>query len=212
VRGYGIGMINDFSPKYINFECVRKLCLQIDIKKNYYQLCEDAACDQWNNKKKGKYGNGIINSKVDPYKVERIGLLGEVAIGRLFHTPINTTYTEYGEKHDFKIKGITLDVKTASKPGSTISYIYAGKNSEQRLSIRSDVYVCCRLESEDREKQKASILLVGWEHKSFIKHYPTCPSRVPTQTHYNYELHFKRLRPISDLYILLGEFHATKKV
>ena len=200
-------MLNDFAPLHIKFGNTRKLCLQINIEGDDYELCEIISRNQWNNEKVGKYGKGLANREGDPCRVERIGLLGEMAVSILFDLGVDVEYKEYGKKNDFTLKGYTVDVKTSHKlkGGRQTSYIYAGKDEGEILSnpIKSDLYICCTLEWEKRKEGRASLLIIGWEYKKVIRESERLRTPLSSKTHYNYELPFKSLRNISDLYILM---------
>ena len=90
--------------------------MRIKISKQDYKKCKQASENYWSNGISGFFGRGIINSKNDPCKVPRTGLLGEMALCRYLNVPQpNLDYVQNGEKEDFNINGISVDIKTASK-------------------------------------------------------------------------------------------------
>lgn len=188
-------------PKYLKFDNIWKLCFIVDIEEEEYKRCQDFAKNQWNNKKKGKYGGGILNKEGRSNYPELVGGLGEMAFCKVFNQKMDTEYQEGGKKHDYEIKGKKIDIKMSSTKkeyANKACYIYGKTEGGKILPIKSDIYVCGMLMG------KAQVVLIGWETKKTIQKFSLKPSRSPSHSHMNYELVLNKLRNISDLYLLLN--------
>ena len=126
-----------------------------------YQFCAIAAQNYWSNGKPGIYGSGLINNANDPFKATRVGMLGEVAFGRLIGKEPNFAYLPMGDSGDFTLAGRKIDVKTATKKRNDM-LIYRVSEVGDVIELKSHIYVAQYLEWERREEQKALITTVGW--------------------------------------------------
>lgn len=167
----------------------------IKVEGDDYTKCVEAAKNYWASSKKGNYGRGLINSEGDPTKVERTGLLGEMAFSIFSGLPVDFSYKKGGDKTDFILNGMTIDVKTAaSNYGANCikAYTASGKYVFREL----DVYVAAYVQEDNGEF--AIINLVGYELGKNIKEYPIKGARA-RGLHKNFELDHKRLKPIENL-------------
>lgn len=161
-----------------------------------YQKCDTCSQNRWSNKKKGFFGRGMINSQADPYKVERIGLLGEVALASFLDKLVDFEYKEGGTPFDFHLEGLTLDLKTAARNyGSGL--IRAFTENMTKIELKADIYVFAYLESENKMEKTATVVLTGWQEKCNILKLRLTPARVGK--HFNYELPYDALNPIEIL-------------
>ena len=167
----------------------------IEIKGENYKKCVEAAKNYWASSKSGNYGRGLINSKDDPMKVERTGLLGEMAFSIFSGLPVDFSYKKGGDKTDFILNGKTVDVKTAaSNYGANCikAYTASGKYVFREL----DIYVAAYVVEDTGES--AIVNLVGYELGSVIKGFDPKGARA-RGLHKNFELDHKKLKPIEDL-------------
>lgn len=158
-----------------------------------YKECEKAARNYWASSKKGMYGRGIINSKNDPLKVERTGLLGEMAFAMQARLPLNFEYKRFGDKYDFKAYKKTIDVKTASRDYGACLVQYMNKKGNI-VFRRKHIYVTAHVTYDDIVEKVAGIELVGYILGVDLTEDLIKPARVGT--HYNYEIPFEITKPI----------------
>lgn len=169
----------------------------IKIEGDNYLKCVEAAKNYWASSKTGGYGKGLINTKIDPIKTERTGLLGEMAFSIVTGLPVDFSYKNGGDKTDFILNGKTVDVKTAAsnyKANCIKSYTPNGKYVFREL----DIYVAAYVVEDTGES--AVVNLVGYELGSVIKDFPPKNARAKG-LHKNFELDHKKLKPIEDLLV-----------
>jgi len=158
-----------------------------------YELCDYTSHNLWANKKTGVFGRGLINEKSDERRVERTGLLGEMAYSRLINQPVNLEYKEFGEKHDFVVNGKTVDIKTQTQCSRHCeSFIYA-KDKIAPLPLLSDFYIFSFVEKENRVEQYAEIVFVGYIKRENIST-KLKPSPIREASHYNYVVKYEETK------------------
>lgn len=165
------------------------------IDEDHYNICLDAANNYWASSKKGGYGRGLINTKDDKIKVERTGLLGEMAFHLISGLPYNFAYKKGGDKYDFIFDGKRIDVKTAAKDYGCIC-IVAYNGSGVYVFRELEYYVSCYIQ-EDTGKD-AKVEVVGYEEGSLIKQLPIKGARAKG-LHKNYELVHQNVKNIEKL-------------
>ena len=159
----------------------------VDITQNDYQVCDNFI--MWGSTKKGKWGEGLINSEEDKKKAERTGLLGEMAFAKVFGLPVNIDYCEGGKDYDFILSCvIKIDVKTAARrPKYNAGLVRCNK-------LKADIYVFAYIKDENRDEKTATVILVGWDYASNIMRQKR--NRAKIGYHENYELDYANLLPI----------------
>lgn len=177
----------------------RSSSLLVKINPDQYKVCVDASLNYWASSKKGAWGKGLVNSKEDKTKVERTGLLGEMAFYIISGLPYNFTFKKGGDKFDFQVNNKTIDVKTATYNYGCIC-IPAYNGSGNYVFRNHDFYVSAYI-VEDNGKW-AEVELVGWEFGTSVKQLPVKGARAKG-LHKNYELEHKKVRPIEELIELL---------
>ena len=100
-----------------------ELELEFKVSTPLYQRIEEHQV-KWSSGKKGKYGGGVANNSSDPYRVERISMMGEWAFGSGIGMKPDETYREGGDKFDFEL-GATIDVKTHIREKDEVIVQYA---------------------------------------------------------------------------------------
>ncbi len=149
---------------------------------------------RWSNTKTGKYGKGILNTKDDKFKVERIGLLGEIAFAKLFNLKTDFEYRKGGDKYDFVLNGKAIDVKVAAKfPEYRKGLILRRSERGYEIKVSKDIYVFGYLKSE------SIVTFVGYQHKSFIEKLPIVDSRIRFFAHKNCEVNYDDLICLKEL-------------
>ena len=170
----------------------------IEIFPQDYEICKKASQNYWSSSKGGKYGKGVLNTKTDPCRTERIGLLGEMAFANFMELPIQFEYKKHGDKYDFLIRDRTIDVKTASRNYGSVLIQY--KNSFGNIVFRQkDIYVGAYL-VEDTGKT-ASIELVGYTLGKIVKKLTPVKSKVGKWLNFDVPLDaLKDLRELKKFY------------
>lgn len=145
-----------------------KPCVAVEIANEDYHICNEYSIGKkfWGNSKKGAYGKGLCQSKDDPYKPRRIGLLGEVAFGKIFGLPVDIEYKKFGDKQDFILNEQKINVKTATWNRGDCLLVY--KKDGKLVPLTQDIYINCFIEEENREKEVATVILVGYILKKDI--------------------------------------------
>lgn len=170
--------------------------MKIQINPKLYEKCHLCSQNRWSNKKKGFFGRGMINSNIDPYKVERIGLLGEAALAKYINKEVDYEYKEGGTPFDFNFNGLNIDIKTAARNyGSGL--IRAVSDKGRKIELKSDIYVFGYLEWENKKEKKAEVVLTGWMERCKIEELEIVPARVGQ--HFNYDIPYEKLNPIETI-------------
>lgn len=171
----------------------------IHIDQNKYKVCIKASMNMWSSEKKGcKYNEGMLNTKKDPYRTERIGRLGEMAFGILVEQPIDDTYIKYGDKMDFLYKGKKINVKCSTKYNKNeICFVRGIDSFGKKIELIQDIYVFSYLKNEDSKKEIANVVIMGYQTKEFIENKKLIKSTL--DDHYNYVLSYSELLDISNI-------------
>jgi hypothetical protein len=197
-----------YTPIYINdptsfifcFNRVKATGILVRVEGEEYDACDSASQHWFASGKKGKYGPGLLNTDPkDPRKTERIGLLGEMATGKIIHQPVDLRYRKGGDNCDFCVKGQRIDVKTNSylreESPSTEIIVYANEyDMSNKINCKyrdMDVYLVSYLKDENREERWAEIVLVGYHLGSIVKkNFESLirKTRKRGKDHYNIEL------------------------
>lgn len=160
----------------------------------------------WANKKIGSYGSGVVNSKKDPRRVERVGRLGECAYGLMFDKEVDWEYRQGGDDQDFWLGPFKVDVKTSTKADATKCYLKYCSKGGRATPVKCDIYVCAQVLDEEVGEGCVKIRLCGWIHKNELDVCPIRPgARGFEKGKYgwmNYELEFNLLHDIEDLVVI----------
>jgi hypothetical protein len=169
------------------------------IRKDEYKICVDCACNMWANEKDGsKFNRGLLNSKKDPYRTERIGRLCEMGFGKLFDMSIDTEYKKFGDTMDFLYKEKKINVKGAAKyPSWEAGLVKAADSSGRKSELKQDIYVFGYMKNENKEQEQANVVLVGWQTRDYILGLESSPARL--EHHFNYEVPYFDLLDVNDL-------------
>ena len=180
---------------------------KVFINCNEYNLCEQYSQNMWCSSKRGTYGKGLLNSQSDPYKTERTGKLGEMALSKLIKSNVDGEYKKYGDQYDFKIKGYSIDIKTKApnKYINKVGYITAINEKGYKLQLKSNIYVFCYLENDDTIQKNAVAIVQGWIHADEISKLTPKPSPIANAKHYNYEIDLTQLKTIDTLLEVLNQ-------
>jgi hypothetical protein len=179
------------------FDPVVKECFRVVISGEEWRICNTT--ERWCDNKTGNYGGGIGNTEDDPRRVTRIGCLGEMAFAKVFGRKFDDEFKDRGDNFDFFIRGEKIDVK-AKIDRVEVGLVYARNDWGRDIRIKMDRYVFGYRQSEDREKETATILLCGWQPKAYVKNRPFVKGYGEKAKHYNKECPFANLLPMQSLY------------
>lgn len=170
-------------------------CISVDLPENDYVLCEQASQNMWCSKKKGTYGKGLINTENDPYKVERIGRLGEKAFEKLTGLSCDFSYINQGDEYDFIIGNDKIDVKTSSSISKNeCGYIMAINEYGIKKELTSNIFIFSYLSNESIQTRSAQIIFLGFVFLDNIIKKPLEKSKYAN--HFNYVVKYDELLPI----------------
>lgn len=174
--------------------------VEVNVTGEDYLQCEEFSTVMWAREKTGFYGKGILNSTDDPYKAQRIGCLGEMALSKLLSIPPNFSYKENGEKEDFTVGDKTIDVKTAaSNYGAGLIRVVNEKGSF--IPLECNYYLFGYLQAEDRSIKGAKVALIGYlDRPTIVNSYAVVKARKGT--HQNYEIPYSDLNSLDSFFSL----------
>lgn len=192
------------------FNGKEKDCIIVEVEDDEYVACDNASRNFWSSSKKGMYGKGLLNSENDPYKTERIGLLGQMAFAKLIDEPVDLIYRLGGDKQDNLILGkFKLDMKCAARNyGANLIQKTNEFGKEQKID--KHVYVGSFVDSDKFEEKKAKIILVGYCLQKDIFEAKIAPARKGK--HINYEIPFEEMRPIAKLITTINSFKKKAQI
>lgn len=179
-------------------ERVIKKCVIVGVSGDEYDLCESASKEFWCNSKPGAYGAGLGNTPDDECKTTRTGLLGEMAYGKLFGSPVDISRREYGDEQDH-ILGCRykVDVKCPMRNYGKVLIKHTNEWGAHK-PLNNDVYVCGYIHAEDRKNKKAKVVMTGFALKHEVEAADVQRGRKG-KGHLNYELRHSDLRSITAL-------------
>lgn len=164
-------------------------------------------------KKRSVFGNGLINTRQDKYKVERIGREAEIAFSRLTGLPIDSEYRPCGDTCDFVSSSGSIDIKCSFGAHKTqgLIRVYANEKAlqlDKKIPLLSDYYVFSSVVDENRFHKIATIKFHGYLSSGAVGQCPIEKSLFPKSEHYNYVVPFDSLQSLNDLLEKLGENSA----
>ena len=178
-----------------------------------WDICDKVSGQMWANSKRGNYGKGIINTITDKTKCERVGLLGEMAFAKISGLPMDISYREKGDDCDFVFPGGSIDIKNASKLSNYKQMlVYGATSSGKLIDIKSSHFVASYLAFEDIALKKATIVIVGWCTREQLMSKGLVRSKASKCMHSNYAVHYRDLRPISELLTMINPEIETQTV
>jgi hypothetical protein len=190
--------------------------IEVRIEKEDYKICAHYSKMRWGSTKPGYYGSGCINTPEDPYKAERIGLQGEVAVAKVFPgLAVDIEYKKGGDRTDFLISDYTTDMKTSRCNLSRI-LITAISEMGHVFDIK-DIYLGGYRKREFIEDKLSIIHLVGFTTKERVLTLPIVPAPTwkgdtRTKLHQNYEIYFSRMLSIEKFHKYYVNQLLPKKV
>lgn len=195
--------MDNFSKNYniqqYVFDGKIKDCYRVIVSGDDWSLCHEASKHRWSNEKTGHYGSGMANTANDEFRVTRIGLIGEVAFGKIFDLEVDFGYRKGGDKSDFVMGPEKLvDVKTATcLQRYARGLIYAKSEGGVVIPLKADIFVFSFLEKESKEEKAAIVNFVGYEVKSVIEKIIPVLGRKIGSKHMNYEIKYSEMKPMS---------------
>lgn len=170
-----------------------------------YIKCSISSGNQWSSSKPGQYGKGLGNDTKDPQKIERVSKIAEVVVAGVFDTaPPDFEYKRGGDGGwDLEIAGLKVDIKCALRNYG--AGVFKGLTKGGKSTVKSDIYIFCYLEDEDRVKQTATVVIVGYLTKDEILELELVPPRKRfTSRPINYDVKHSKMHPIEQLAEDLG--------
>lgn len=165
----------------------------VDVVDSDYRICVERSAHRWSNTKTGHYGSGIINDENDPTRVERIGLLGEFALAKIFGLAVDLSYRQGGDKEDFIINDKRINMKTASKQ-ENFGRVYHRNEKGKLVKTDCDYYVFGFLTREHKRREVSTVCLVGFASHAVVVTSPIHPGKGE---HYNYDVPYMFLTCMS---------------
>lgn len=170
-------------------------CVVVDIFGKEYELCEDVAKIYWSHGKSSAFGVGMISTPEDPYRTERVGVLGEAAFSKISGLPMDVSRINYGDEQDYVInKKHKVDVKCASR-NNGVNLVRCVTSGGFEKPMDKDIYIMSYMKRENRQEKKATISIVGFHTNKTLKQCPVEPGLRPSR-HMNYESYFEDTKPI----------------
>jgi hypothetical protein len=187
---------------------VSRECFRVVVDGDTYVRCVVSSYNRWSNKKKGTFGRGIANTKKDPSRVERMGMLGEAAVGIVFRKEPDYDYKELGDKLDFPLLGKTADVKCCMPENKNCMVVRIRCETENRIpiAIDKDIYIAAYCEEET--PFSAVIVLTAWHRNKDVQ---ACQSVQAPAGHWNKEPRHSKGLPIATLYNLVMSESTDEK-
>ena len=185
-----------YYPNYIenpvidvrNLDGSDKECFVVDIDNRDIDMCKKYRTAVSN--KPGTYGRGLLNTKKKGV-TETVGLLGEIAFGKVFNLPVDVSYSSGGDFGDFKLIDKILDLKTAQTNYGKV-LIQACNEFGYDIKMKSNMYAGAYMEGE-----YGPVVIVGWQTRKYISSKPIVPAI--RGTHYNRELLYSEMLSIKEL-------------
>ena len=172
----------------------------VKIDRPQYEECEKAAANMWCSSKGGVYGKGLLNSIADPYRTERIGRLGEMALCKVINTSPDFSYRKFGDAGDFVINNKKIDIKTAARNYGEM--LVCGENEwGKKVDIKSDIYVAAVILKDDTTRKESEVDILGWCRKDVLIAGELVPARKGR--HQNYVMRYTDLTDIDELVKLI---------
>jgi len=169
----------------------RRLCFIANISGETWNKCDQFK--QWNDRDRDAYTRGIIDNPI------RVGKLGEVACGVLLKKEPDFTFKKGGDKNDFSICGLSVDVKTTTKFDMCLLTVINTQGIEMPWRDK-DIFIVGRVD-EYKTQQISCVQLVGYFYSEDVAGLPIVDSS--RAAHKNKELRFISSRPLTELINLL---------
>jgi len=181
-----------FKRKKIKGQKSLKECVEVEITGEEFDMCANVS----NIKKSGVYGRGAGNTKKDKTKVERTGMLGEMALAKVTGLPVDITDVKC--PFDFVVftdrKG---DMKNATYDyGANCIRVVNEYGADRELT--ADTYISGYVEELDMENRYAKVVLVGWMERDVLAKTELKRARMAGNW-YNFEMLHKDTKSIRSL-------------
>ena len=145
------------------------------------------------------YDKGLVNCPTC------YGALGENALAQLLGLPFDSEVVNGGKKADFIIQGHPSDLKTGVKnplkanPKNRYKGLITAEGENREKYPVNEYYFFAYVEEKDHDKREAKVVIVGYiAFKDMSKE--TYLSQFKKSKHRNYEVPYKDLKSIKDLY------------
>lgn len=174
--------------------------LYVDIEHDEY-IYALKACEMMNvSNARGEWGAGLMNTDNDQYATRRTGRLGEIALGKLINENIDTKYYLNGDQYDFKVNGITIDVKTSFSHLDPYRVMYK-TDTGYIYPLNCDYYIFCYKDYDYPSERKSKIVFDGYITGELLRSdkIKICPS-IGAKFSYSKCVPYKVLKPFYEFY------------
>ena len=199
------GLIMDsYLPKKV-IPVIKKGLYKVKVINEEYTICVESSKGNnfWSNSKEGEYGQGLCKQDNDLFKPARMGKLGEMAFAKLFGIPLDISYREKGDKYDFLVNGVSIDVKTTGpKRKKGPGLVLRANEKGFEIPIGKDIYVFSYCAFDDTLWKQAEIVFVGWCTKKELLTFPV-EKGILGSGHKNIVADFGKLHSMSELSSIL---------
>lgn len=172
----------------------------IEINREDYIKIENSVDFRWSQTKKGSpWAEGLNKNGTF------IGLLGEMAVGKVLNLKPNLEYHEKGVKDDFIYKGYSIEVKTSSlNYQKGLLKIKEGGINGYNHKLKSDIYIFCTLRKNNPIEKTALIDIQGIisKHKIIENNYELKKAISKKSNHYNIEIPYNDLTDINNIFLI----------
>jgi len=110
---------------------------------------------------RSEFGQSYTNTSADKQASQRTGRLGEIALGKLIHSDIDSRYLIHGDKYDFIINGKTIDIKTSYQHMDPYVAMYK-TDTDYIYKYECDYYIFAYKDYDHRERRETKITFDGY--------------------------------------------------
>lgn len=172
----------------------------LTIKGAEYDFAVDAGSFMSVVNERGEWGGSYMNKPSDKQASQRTGRLGEVALAKLIHMPVDTEYRLRGDEYDFKIHGKTIDIKTSFRPMNPYRTMYR-TDTGHVYTYPCDYYIFAHKSCDNRETKEAWITFDGYVLGEDIRNGKYKVTETLSEClAWNYVIPLTELRPFSEFY------------
>jgi len=150
--------------------------ISVVVKGVEYDVAKEYSSKMWSNSKRGEWGVGLANSVRDPFRVERVGLLGEIAFAKIFGLSVDLTYRPSGDDQDFKLFNcLSVNVKTSTR-NYGCGLVKVRSETGIDIPLRQDIYVFGYVDFDFPAFKTSRIVLVGCASRGKLENCPLTPA------------------------------------
>lgn len=178
-----------------------------------YQAAINNAAKMWVNNKKpaGVYGAGLLNTKEDPHKTERIGKSVEILFSGVFDTPATLVEGASFTKHDFKVDSVIIETTSLSNLTSNKKMRkVSDKNGDKKIE-KFDFIVVARVLEDNPTKQIFKASFLGWISKKEFDALPTYRHQRQKEFWDNKDIPVNKLHSMNELREQVNKLNGERR-